>query len=217
MDLLLWPNAYPEIKPTLFKIVYNGGVQRPAIFDIYLNPYFQGLGEGKIEPRVYYGSNVSKVVVKRLIIFKEDNCCKYSLFLVRRAKDMLDLAREKYNGQVYDFCVHFSRFCTELSIKSIFSIFKKRFPHEHDVGRRFPYEIRTGIQKASPQVATMLPRLLWISQQLIGPERFDLYGDPDSLTPPDLIVTIDEAKTALENAELCYRQCCVLFEKVMSL
>jgi len=216
-DLLLWPNSYYEIKPTAVKIDFTKEPRRPAIFQFYANPYFKGFGEGKFEPRLYQNSIVSKVVVKKLLVFKDDSWCKYSLFLIRRAKDMYDLAAEKHLGQVYDLCMHFSRYCIEMSLKSVFPMFKLVLPREHDVSLHFSQGLRQQIARVSPDFAAALPRLLWVSQQHISPDRFDLYGDPDSQTPPDLFVTLNEATIALENARLCYQQCCNLFEKVMKM
>jgi HEPN domain-containing protein len=214
-DLLLWPNGYFEIKPTVIKMDFTTGPRQPAVFQFYSNPYFKGLCEGKFEPRLYVNSIVSRVVVRKLMTFKDDSWCKYALFLIRRAKDMLDLATEKNLGQVYDLCMHFSRYCIEMSLKSIFPMFKMVFPREHDVSLHFSQGLRQQIARVSPEFLTALPRLLWISQQHISPDRFDLYGDSDSQTSPDLFVTSIEAMIALENARFCYQQCCNLFEKVM--
>lgn len=215
-DLLLWPNCYYEMKPTEIRLKFAED-KKPAVYpyQFYANPYFKGLGEGKFEPRVYLNSNISRVLVKKLLVFKEDPCSKYSLFLIRRAKDMHDIALEKARGQVYDLCMHFSRFCIEFSMKSVYAVFGKTFPHSHDIGRGFAPDLRQTIEKVSPEFAKSLPKLLWVSQQCIGPDRFDLYGDPESKTPPDLIVTETEAVNALNNAKFCHQQCCELFEKVM--
>lgn len=213
-DLLLWPNGYFEIKPNF---VRQEDITKPAIFQFYANPYFMGLGEGKFEPRVYISSTVSKVVVKKLSIFKEDAWCRYALFLIRRAKDMLDIASEKFQGQVFDLCMHFSRYSIELSLKSVFPMFGLVLPREHDVSLQFSQHLREQIERKSPEFHAALPRLLWISQQHISPDRFDLYGDPNSRTPPDLFVTPNEAKMALDNAIQCYQRCYALFDKVMAI
>lgn len=215
VDLLLWPNAYHEIKPTQFRIDYGNASQQPAIFTFYANPFFRKLGEGKFEPRVYNTGNISKVVIKKLVEFKEDDWCKYALFLIRRAKDMYDLANEKEKGQVYGLCLHFSRFCIELSLKSIFPIFKNNVPHVHDVSEKLSDDLRNQITQKAPNFAEDLPRLLWISQLHIRPGRLDFYGDPSSLAPPDLFVTKEEANVALRDAEMCYQKCCGLFENIM--
>jgi len=214
-DLLLWPNGYFEIRPTAIKMDFTKEPRRPAVFQFYANPYFKGLSEGKFEPRLYANSIVSKVVVKKLLAFKDDSWSKYALFLIRRAKDMYDIAAEKYQGQVYDLCMHFSRYCIEMSLKSVFPMFKLVFPREHDVSLHFSQGLRQQVARASPDFSSALPKMLWISQQYISPDRFDLYGDPESQTPPDLFVTPNEATIALENARFCYQQCCNLFEKVM--
>jgi HEPN domain-containing protein len=211
-DLLLWPNGYFEIKPNIVRLE---DAAKPAIFQFYANPYFMGLGKGKFEPRVYISSNISKVIVKKLLVFRQDISCKYALFLIRRAKDMLDIATEKYQGSVYDLCMHFSRYCIELSLKSVFPMFDLVLPREHDVSLQFSQHLREKIEQKSKTFFAALPRLLWISQQHISPDRLDLYGDPNSRTPPDLFVTANEAKIALDNAVQCYQRCCELFDEVM--
>ena len=145
IDLLFWPNVYYEIKPTEIRINYSIDSQKPASFIFYANPFFRKLGEGKFEPRVYNTGNISKVIIKKLVEFKEDNWCKYAMFLIRRAKDMYDLAKEKEKGQVYGLCLHFSRFCIELSLKSIFPIFKNNVPYVHDVNEKVSDNLRKQI------------------------------------------------------------------------
>lgn len=137
------------------------------------------------------------------------------MFLIRRSKDMLDIAVEKFQGQVFDLCMHFSRYSIELSLKSVFPMFQLVLPREHDVSLQFSQNLRDQIQRKSEEFYNALIRLLWISQQHISPDRFDLYGDPQSRTPPDLFVTPTEAKVALDNASQCYQQCCKLFDRVM--
>lgn len=215
IDILLWPNSYFEIKPTQFTIEYSSDSQSPAIFQFYVTPFFQGKEEGRFEPRVYDTGNISRVVVTKLLELKDDESSKYTLFLVRRAKDMLELAGEKMDGQVFGLSLHFSRFCIELSLKSIFPMFQQKIPYVHDVSDQVSEKLRNRIKKQSPDFGRVLPRLLWISQLHISPDRLDFYGDPLSQAPPDLFVTKNEAKIALENAEFCYKKCCELFENVM--
>jgi len=85
------------------------------------------------------------LIIKKLVEFKEDNWCKYAMFLIRRVKDMYDLAKEKEKGQVYGLCLHFSRFCIELSLKSIFPIFKNNVPYVHDVNEKVSDNLRKQI------------------------------------------------------------------------
>lgn len=216
VDILLWPTSYYEVKPT--QIIPNRDEpQKPASFQFYANPFFRGKKEGSFEPRVYNTGNVSKVVIKKLLELKKNDWCKYALFLIHRAKDMIELAREKAKGQDFGLCLHFSRFCIEFSLKSIFPMFERNIPWKHDVSEYFSEDLRRGILKQSPKFAEVLPRLLWISQ-LNSPRtrpRLDFYGDSLSRAPPDLFITPDEAKVALTNAELSYRKCCELFDKVM--
>lgn len=219
VDILLWPTSYYEVKPT--QIIPNRSEpQRPASFQFYANPYFRGKREGSFEPRVYKTGNISKVVIKKLLELKKDNWCKYALFLIRRAKEMYELAREKQKGQDFGLCLHFSRFCIELSLKSIFPMFEQNIPYVHDVSKYFlkagaSQKLRKDISKQSPDFIEILPRLLWISQLHIRPERLDFYGDPWSQAPPDLFVTKDEAQVAMTDAEICYQKCCRLFDRVM--
>ena len=67
----------------------------------------------------------------------------------------------------------------------------------------------------STDFAKTLPRLLWISQLNTRPGRLDFYGDPINLAPSDLFVTPEEGLTALRDAEICYKQCCAVFEEIM--
>jgi len=215
VDLLLWPNSYYEVKLTQIRLEYERDSPKPATFWFYANPFFQGLGKGSFEPRVYNTGNISKIVVKKLLKLKEDDWSKYALFLIRRARDMYNLAIEKEKGQVYGLSLHFSRFCIELSLKSIFPMFKQFIPHKHDVSGQVSDKLRKAIARKSSDFARILPRLLWISQLHIKPDRLDFYGDPYSQAPPDLFVTQEEAKITLRDAGLCYGKCCELFEKVV--
>jgi HEPN domain-containing protein len=214
IDLLFWPNTYYEVKPTQARIDYKGKPKKPLKFEFYANPFFRKLGEGKFEPRVYNTGNISKLVVKKMLQFKDDDWSKYAMFLIRRAKDMYDLAHEKANGQVYGLCLHFSRFCIELSLKSIFPLFQKTVPHTHEVSEEVSIGLRQQICRKAPEFIEDLPRLLWISQLHIRPGRLDFYGDPISRAPSDLFITQEEGITALKDAELCYQKCCKLFEKM---
>lgn len=94
-------------------------------------------------------------------------------------------------------------------------MFQQKIPYVHDVSDQVSEKLRKRINKQSPDFGRILPRLLWISQLHIKPGRLDFYGDPLSQAPPDLFVTQNEAKIALENAEFCYNRCCELFENVM--
>lgn len=218
IDLLFWiPTAYYEIKPTEQRIERTNGIAKPARFTFYANPFFRNIGKGRFEPRVYSTGtgNISKIVIKKAIEFKENDWCKYAMFLIRRAKDMYDLAKEKDKGQVYGLSLHFSRFCIELSLKSIFPIFQLDIPRNHDVSEDVSKKLRDKIQHQCPNFSKELPRLLWISQLHIRPGRLDFYGDPLSRAPSDLFVTPEEGKIALRDAEICYSKCCELFEDVM--
>jgi len=215
IDLLFWPNAYFEIKPTQFRINHESGSPKPENFSFYANPYFRNRGTGRFEPRVYATGNISKVIVKKTLEFKEDDWCKYAIFLIRRAKDMYDMAKEKEKGQVYGLCLHFSRFCIELSLKSLFPVFQMNVPHKHDVSKEISKNLRYKIRHDAPNFEGDLTRLIWISQLHIRSDRLDFYGDPLSLAPSDLFVTPEEGKTALNDAEICYQKCCQLFEEIM--
>lgn len=160
VDLLLWPNSYYEVKPTQIRVEYKKGSQKPAAFWFYANPFFQGIGKGSFEPRVYNTGNISKVVVKKLLELKEDEWSKYALFLIRRARDMYNMAIEKEKGQVFGLSLHFSRFAIELSLKCIFPMFKQFIPHKHDVSEQVLDNLRKAIAKKSPDFAKILPRLL---------------------------------------------------------
>jgi len=212
IDLLFWPNAYFEIKPTQFTIKQK---DKPAIFSFYANPYFRNEGKGKFEPRVYQTGNISKIIIKKTLEFKENDWCRYSMFLIRLAKDMYDLAKEKEKGQVFGLCLHFSRYCIEASLKSLFPIFKMTVPHKHDVSKEIDKNLRYKIRSEVPAFEKEVTRLIWISQLHIRPDRLDFYGDPLNLTPPDLFVTPEEGKTAVSDAEICYQKCCQLFEEIM--
>ena len=215
IDLLFWPNAYYEIKPTELRIDHKGDSPRPVSFVFYANPYFRKIGKGRFEPRIYSTGNISRVIIKKTMEFQENDWCKYAMFLIRRAKDMYDLAKEKEKGQVYGLCLHFSRFCIELSLKSIFPIFQLDAPRSHDVSEDVSKKLRDKIRHDVPNFAEVLPRLLWISQLHIRPGRLDFYGDPLSRAPSDLFVTPEEGQIALRDAEICYKKCCELFEEVM--
>lgn len=220
VDILMWqPGSYYEVKPTHIE-PNREEPQKPASFDFYANPFFRGQKGGKFEPRVYNTGNISKVIVKKLIELQQSDWSKYALFLIRRAKDMYNLAREKARRQDFGLCLHFSRFCIELSLKSIFPMFQENIPFKHDVSEHFlrsgaSKNIRKQIRRRSPDFIEALPRLLWISQLHIQPDRLDFYGDPLSRAPPDLFVMPREAKVALNDAEICYQKCCKLFDTVM--
>ena len=215
VDVLFWPGSHYEVKPT--RIEARGPPQKPASFEFYANPFFAGKKERKFEPRVYNIGNISKVVIKKLFRLKESEWCTYTLFLIHRAKDMIELAREKERGLDFGLCLHFSRFCIEFSMKSFFTILERRFPPDHDVGKSFSKDMLDSMVRKLPSFANVLPRLLWISQQY-SPHtrpRLEFYGEPLNLASPDLFITPDEAKIALANAELCYRECCEFFDNVM--
>lgn len=128
---------------------------------------------------------------------------------------MLDLAGEKGRGQIFGLSLHFSRFCIELSLKSIFPMFHQTYQYKHDISQHFSHKLRQEISKKSSLFIKHLPRLLWISQRHLQPSRIDFYGDPISMSPPDLIITPNEAKSALIDARFCYNRCCKLFDIVM--
>lgn len=217
VDILSWPNSYYEFRPTRITIHYGirHEPRKPAHFEFYTDPFFFGASEGSFEPRVYELGNVAKVVIKKLLELEENKRSKYSLFLIRRAKEMYELAREKERGKDYGLSLHFSRFCIELSLKSIFPTFEHTIPHEHDVSGHFSKKLRNRIGNKLPTFMDDLPRLLWISQLHSRLDRLDFYGDPLSQTPPHLFMTPDEAQVALKHAELCHRKCCELFDCVM--
>jgi hypothetical protein len=67
----------------------------PVAFEFYANPYYLGLQVGFFEPRVYRGSlHLTRIEVTNELEFQHGAYTRYALFLARRARDMLDSARQ---------------------------------------------------------------------------------------------------------------------------
>lgn len=92
---------------------------------------------------------------------------------------MLGLAEEEFHAANYGLSLPFSRLAVELSLKSIYPIFKMSFEKVHDIV--FPEKLRKRVLKEIPGFP--FSKLIWICQQHVRPARMDLYGDEVGFTP----------------------------------
>ena len=186
----------------------------PVAFEFYANPYYLDLQVGFFEPRVYKGSfHLARIEVTKELEFQHGDYTRYALFLARRARDMLESARQGLFSGDYGLCMHFSRLSIELSLKMIFPAFKEEsFQWVHDLSKRgvIPPKLRKQLHRETTDFP--LERLLWLSQQHIRSDRTDFYGDPESLYPADMVVEHPEALAAQEDASFTHEKCMQLVE-----
>jgi HEPN domain-containing protein len=197
-----------DIRPTRI------GGRGPATFEFYANPFYLGLGIGFFEPRVYKGFfNIARIEVTKQFELRSDDHSRYALFLARRARDMLDYATESAQSGDYGLCLHFSRYCIELSLKTIFPAFGETFAKEHDITKS-----KEGLSKVRRQIRDEMPdfpleKLLFVSQKHIRPDRVDFYGDPENAIPADMVINEAEARTAFQDSIFTNHECMRLIDK----
>lgn len=211
VDIVSWIPEHPkyELKPT---VLHFHPSKEGTSFQFYANPFYMNRKEGYFEPRVYSGFHMIKEVrVTKLSSFKSTKECEYAIFLLKRAKEMLDLAQEQHLAGDYGLCIHFARFAIEFSLKSIYPVFRMCFTRRHDVD--FPADLRQRASKIIPRFP--FSRLLWISQHHLRPDRIDFYGDEISLVSPYMVVREKEAKAILKEAQYCYEHASKLFDQAM--
>lgn len=194
VDIVSWSPQYPkyELKPTVLH--FHQLKKGSASFQFYANPFFLNRKEGFFEPRVYPSLHmINEIRITKLASFRNSKECEYALFLLKRAKEMLDISEENYLTGDCGFSIHFARFAIELSLKSIYPMFGMFWvAKRHDVD--FPPDLRKRVSK----IILRFPfsRLLWISQHHLRPDRIDFYGDEISFIPPYEVVNRNEAKNS---------------------
>jgi len=220
IDVVSWHPEHPqfEVRPVVLSLTRKNQYVRFLLeenditkFTFYANPLYLELNEGYFEPRVHAGFHeVKEVKISKLLTLKANKECKYALFLLKRAKKLLDFAKEEHASGDHGLSLHFSRFAIELSLKSIYPVFGMTFKYEHDV--KFQEDIRKKIQEVIPDFP--LSRLLWICQQHVRPARIDFYGDELGFVPSYSFMEKDEARTAINDARYCYEKSTLLLDSV---
>jgi len=210
VDVVSWFPEHPkyEVKPT---VLHLRQPRKGASFQFYVNPFHMNQKKGYFEPRVYSGLHtIKKVKIMKLVSLKSNKKYEYALFLLNRAKEMLDIADEQYLEGDFGLSIHFSRYAIELSLKSIYPMFGMYFTRRHDID--FPPDLRQRISKTILRFP--FSRLLWICQHYLRPDRIDFYGDEISFVPPYAVVRETDAKRALDEAQFCYQHSSALFDRL---
>lgn len=209
IDVVSWIPEHPqfEVRPVALHLVPEES--NVTKFQFYANPFYLDRKRGFFEPRVYAGFHMVKEVrILKLLTLKTSKECKYSLYLLKRAKKMFDLAQEQNYAGDYGLSLHFSRLAIELSLKSIYPIFRRTFEKKHEI--IFPEKLRREILKVKPDFP--FSKLSWICQQHVQPARMDLYGDELGFAPSYSLVDESEAEKALRDTEYCHEKCTSLLD-----
>ena len=211
VDVVRWLPKTPsfEIRPTTLQSPYLEG---DTSFDFYVHSFDRETGEGHFEPRVYPGfHNVEAIRVSRLLTLKRNEECEYTLFLIGRAREMLDLAEQKWREGDSGLSNYFARFAIEFSLKSIFSALGVPFKLKHHpkIDRNLHKRIRKKLS------GFQLSKLLWASQKYSQPSRMDFYGDEVGFEPSNSFIDPDEAIKAVQHARFCYKQASLFADSVL--
>lgn len=201
VDVVSWHPQHPqyEVKPIALHLQQLE--RQTTKFQFYANPFYLNGAPGFFEPRVYRGwHSIRSVKVKKLATLKVNKQSEYTLFLLKRARKMLDLALGEYDAADYGFSLHFSRFVIELSLKGMYTVFGLNFEREHDI--EFSKELRRKIHTSIPVFP--ISRLLWICKMMASPPRIDFYGDELGFVPSYAFIEQKEAAVAIDGAKLCY-------------
>lgn len=212
IDIVSYIPDHPQFEVRPIVLHFSPKESNVTKFQFYANPFYLNKNKGYFEPRVYAGFHtVEKVRIAKLLTLKANRECKYALFLLKRAKKLLNLAQEEYYAADYGLSLHFSRLTIELSLKSIYPIFGKTFEKIHDID--FPEKLRQRILKVAPDFP--FSKLLWICQRHVRPARMDFYGDELGFEPSYSIVDEDEVGKAISDARYCYDNSTLLLDNFL--
>lgn len=211
VDVVSWMPHNPsfEIRPTALHLLQ---LKDDITFDFYVHSFPRDRKTGFFEPRVYKGFHtVEAIKITKLLTLKENKKCQYTLFLIKRAKEMFDLATEKCREGDYGLANHFARLTIEFSVKSVFSALGRQFTltHHPKVDKNRYKEVREKVPDFP------LTRLLWISEKYAEPSRKDFYGNEEAFEPSYTFVDHDEAVKAVEYASFCYENATLFVDNVL--
>ena len=127
---------------------------------------------------------------------------------LRQAKARLEDALDAVQEENYPYAVRLSQECVELSLKAVLKAVGIEYPKVHEVSPvlseirgRFPDWFRTEIDFLSES-----------SKLLFKKREPSLYGDEESLTPPNEVMDRKDAEDATNRAKKTYNLC----EKLIS-
>ena len=116
---------------------------------------------------------------------------------LRRALERLEPARKALDEGSNPFAFRLSQECVELALKALLRASGVEPPRWHNVG-----EILTRERDKVPDPArSKADELASISAFLAERREISMYGDEKTLTPPEKLISAEDARRAVEGAE----------------
>jgi len=119
--------------------------------------------------------------------------------MLRQAASRLKTAETAISDGNYPYSIRSSQECVELSLKASLRLLGIEYPKKHDVSRAM-LRFRERYPGWFP-----VERFAKTSTRLAKLREPAMYGEEESLTPPEALFTEEEARKALEEAKEVYR------------
>ncbi|MFQ6128617.1 MAG: HEPN domain-containing protein [Thermoplasmata archaeon] len=129
---------------------------------------------------------------------------------LRMSRARLSDSREALQDKIYPYALRLAQECTEMSLKAALRMVAIEYPKKHDVSdvllqseKRFP----EWFQK---EIAFMAEG----SRKLAKKREISMYGDEVSALSPDVVISGEEAREAVQIAEKTLRMCRKLLREI---